>query len=300
MEKKNSLLIVDDDASNLMELSRILQDEYKIHAVKDGRYALEKIDEYLPDLILLDIIMPDLNGFEIIEKLKESEKTRTIPVMFITSATESTDEIKGLASGAVDYIHKPFNETIVKLRVRHHIEILNQMRKIEQLSMSDQLTNLPNRRCFESRINEEWSKAAREKTPLSVLMIDIDRFKNYNDSYGHQQGDIALRAIADTFNQTLKRPGDFAARWGGEEFIVLLSNTDLQGAFDVAKQIRMYIEGMEIPGSNDLMKKVTVSIGVNTRVLDNNDTIEQFISKADMALYDAKNKGRNKVCLFSE
>jgi len=298
MNKKNSILIVDDDTSNLMELTHILKDEYKIHAVKNGVSALEKANEYLPDIILLDIVMPDMNGYEVLAQLKSSGLTRNIPVIFITGVTESNDEIKGLASGASDYIRKPFNETIVRLRVLHQVQIINQMRKIEQLSMSDQLTSLPNRRSFEKRMNEEWSRASRDKTPLSILMIDIDRFKKYNDTYGHQQGDAALCALAEVLTSTLKRSIDFAARWGGEEFIVLLPNTDINGASDVAQQIRECVQNKEILNNNKMMTKITVSIGINNYSYGSSGTIEDFIQKADVALYDAKNSGRNRVCLY--
>jgi len=298
VEKENSILIVDDDLSSLMELTGILQPEYKIYTVKDGTSALEKAGESSPDLILLDVIMPDMNGFDVLDELKKSAKTKDIPVIFITGTVDSDDEIKGLAAGAVDYMRKPVNDTLVKLRVRQQIQLINQMRKIEHLSMSDQLTNLPNRRSFELRIDEEWDRASRDRTPVSVLVIDIDNFKNYNDTYGHQQGDAALQALAKVFSQVLKRPGDFAARWGGEEFIVLLSNTDSQGAFDVAEQIRRFTEDMEILASDGRMTKITVSIGVNARAQGHDGTIDDFISRADMALYNAKNKGRNKVCYF--
>jgi len=295
---KNRILIVDDDPSTLMELSSILRPEYKIYAVKDGTSALEKADEVLPDLILLDVFMPDMNGFEVLDKLKDDERTREIPVIFITGATDSDDEIKGLTAGAVDYMHKPLNETLVLLRVRQQVQLLNQFRKIEHLSMSDQLTNLPNRRSFELRITEEWDRASREQTPISVLMVDIDNFKKYNDTFGHQQGDAALQAVAKMFDHALNRPGDFVARWGGEEFIILLSNTDANGAYGVAERIRKYAEKMDVHAADETITKVTVSIGVNTRDPGQISTVDEFISRADMALYDAKNKGRNRVCYF--
>jgi len=295
---KNRILIVDDDPSTLMELSSILRPEYKIYAVKDGTSALEKADEVLPDLILLDVFMPDLNGFDVLYQLKESERTRDIPVIFITGATDSDDEIKGLTAGAVDYMHKPLNETLVKLRVRQQVQLLNQFRKIEHLSMSDQLTNLPNRRSFELRITEEWDRASREQTPISVLMVDIDNFKKYNDTFGHQQGDMALMAAAEMFTEALNRPGDFVARWGGEEFIILLSNTDAEGAFGVAERIRLLAEKMEIPAIDETITTITISIGVNTRDPEQISNVDEFISRADMALYDAKNKGRNRVCFY--
>ncbi|MCL2819280.1 MAG: diguanylate cyclase [Oscillospiraceae bacterium] len=298
MEEKNRILIVDDDTSMLIELASILNQDYKIYTVKDGLSALEKASEVSPDLILLDVIMPDISGFEVLGRLKDNEKTRDIPVLFITGATDSEAEIQGLAAGAVDYVHKPLNESLVKLRVRHQIQLLNQFRKIEHLSMSDQLTGLPNRRSFEMKITEEWDRASRELTPLSVMMVDIDHFKKYNDTYGHQQGDVALKAVADMFARSLRRPSDFVARWGGEEFILLLPNTDSKGAYDVAESIRKHAEDMEIPAADKSITKLTVSIGVNTRVQSQIITLDKFVSWTDMALYTAKNKGRNKVCVY--
>jgi len=298
MEEKNRILIVDDDTSMLIELASILNQDYKIYTVKDGLSALEKAGEVSPDLILLDVIMPDISGFEVLTRLKANEKTKHIPVLFITGATDGESEIQGLASGAVDYIHKPLNEALVKLRVRHQIELLNQYRKIEHLSMSDQLTGLPNRRSFEMKVSEEWDRATRELTYLSIMMVDIDHFKKYNDTYGHQQGDVALRAVAEMFSKSLRRPSDFVARWGGEEFILLLPNTDSAGAYDVAETIRKSAEEMEILASDRTVTKLTVSIGVNTRVQGQNVTLDKFVSWTDMALYTAKNKGRNKVCVY--
>jgi len=298
METKNRILIVDDDTSNLMELASILKSDYKIYAVKDGESALEKANEVLPDLILLDIIMPDMNGFEVLNELRTSEKTKEIPVIFITGISDSEDEIKGLAAGAVDYMRKPLNEGIVKLKVQQQIQLLNQFRKIEHLRMVDQLTNLPNKRNFMMRLNDEWDRASRDYTPISVLIVDIDHFKKYNETYGHQQGDTALQSVAVMLIKALKRPGDFAARWGDEEFIILLPNTDVRGAAGVADSVREHAEELEIPVADGSKSKITVSIGVNTRIQGQLSTIDEFISWADMALYTAKSKGRNRVSHF--
>jgi len=298
MDEKNRILIVDDDTSTLLELASLLRSEYKIYTVKDGFAALEKADEALPDLILLDIIMPDLNGFDVLKSLRENERTKNIPIIFITGNTDSSTEIKGLSAGAVDYVHKPLDDTLVKLRVRNQIQLINQFRKIQHLSMSDELTGLPNRRSFEIRITEEWDRASREKTLISVLMLDIDHFKVYNDTYGHSQGDIALKRVTELFSKVLKRPGDFAARWGGEEFIILLPNTDALGAIDVAEEIREHIEELDIATPDKNITKLTISIGVNTKVQGQAGSLEKFIAQADMALYTAKNKGRNKVCFY--
>jgi diguanylate cyclase (GGDEF)-like protein len=297
-KKQNSILIIDDEKSNITALTSILNVEYKVYAVRDSREALVTAEEDMPDVILLDIIMPDLDGYEVLAGLKSSEKTRDIPVIFITGLDSTEAEEKGLALGAADYISKPFHSPIVKLRVHNQIKMLEQYRMIERLSMLDQLTELPNRRNFEARLRSEWGRAMREQMPISMLMIDIDKFKNYNDTYGHQQGDAALVAVAKTLPEALRRPSDFAARWGGEEFIVLLPNTDQKGALDVAEHLRKLIEELDIPAPDDLITKVTLSVGIKTQTQDPDCTIDKFLMDADEALYEAKNTGRNRICVY--
>ena len=298
--KKNTLLIVDDDKSNLMMLSHILQTEYNIRVASDGKAAISIAEAYLPDLILLDIVMPDMDGYQIFTALHNLEKTANIPVIFITGLNNNSDEKKGLKLGAVDYISKPFDDMIVKLRVHHQIQIINQMRTIERLSMIDQLTEISNRRNFDHRIHLEWGRAIRENVFISLLMIDIDHFKKYNDTYGHQQGDKALCMVAQILTQTLKRTSDFAARWGGEEFAVLMPNSDSFGGLEIGEQIRVNVEAANLLCDNGDVTKVTVSIGVNTHKPSLSCSIDDFILKADRALYNAKNTGRNKVCFYDE
>ena len=296
--KKNSILIVDDEKSNLMVLTHILSPEYTIYTAKDGQDAINKAGKLLPDLILLDIIMPEMDGYEVLTTLKNSAETRKIPVIFITGLDSSEDEEKGLVLKAADYIGKPFRPAIVKLRVGNQIQIVNQMRTIERLSMIDQLTNIPNRRSFDNRLNMEWNRAIREKAPISLLMTDVDKFKVYNDTYGHQQGDTVLQTVAAVYSRTLKRSGDFAARWGGEEFVVLLPNSDKNGALMVAEQIRANVESEIIPIPDGGNTKVTISIGVNTLMPTSDSSLEGFVSGADTALYTAKETGRNRVCMY--
>jgi len=293
-----SVLIIDDQESGIAILTKILSPEYIVYAANNGLDGIKAADTYLPDIILLDILMTDMDGFVVFSALKNSEKAKHIPVIFITSLLDGANEEKGLALGAADYITKPFSPAIVKLRVNHQIKMLEQLRTIERLSMLDELTDLPNRRSFESQLALEWARSTREKTPISILMIDVDRFKNFNDTYGHIQGDIALQAIANVFSEKLRRPGDFAARWGGEEFTVLLPNTDLSGALEIAEHIRRGTESMQIPCIDSPVRKITVSIGVNTRKNRQDDTIDEFILGADKSLYDAKLKGRNRVCFL--
>ena len=296
--KKHSVLIVDDEESNIMVLTHILSPNYTVFAVKDGQDAIEVAEEYHPDVIMLDIIMPQMDGYAVITALKNSEKTMYIPVIFISGLRNVDDEEKGLSLGAADYISKPFSPAIVKLRVQNQIKILNQFRIIEQLSMIDQLTSIPNRRGFDSRMDLEWIRAIRDNTLISILVVDVDKFKLYNDTYGHPQGDVALQAVAKKLTQSFNRPGDFAARWGGEEFVVLLPNTDSKGALHVAEKIRLDISNVVIPCADGTETKLTVSIGVKTQAPGKDSSRSSFISEADKALYKAKAAGRNRVCCF--
>jgi len=294
--KKNSVLIVDDENSNITKLTHILSPDYTVYAAKNGHKAIEATERYMPDVILLDIIMPEMDGYEVIKALKNAENTCNIPVIFITGLRNPDDEEKGFNLGAADYISKPFGAAIVKLRVKNQIKMLNQLRTIELLSMIDQLTAIPNRRGFDIRMEMEWVRAIRENTFISILIADIDMFKSYNDEYGHQQGDTALQAVAKTMEQSLNRPGDFAARWGGEEFVVLLPNTDLSGAVNIADRIRINIYNVIIPCEDGTETRVSVSIGVNSQAPRQNSSRNSFISEADKALYNAKYTGRNQVC----
>ena len=294
-EKKNTILIVDDENMNLKILAKILIPDYTLLTATNGKDAIEKVKEYKPDLILLDIIMPEMDGYETLAEIKKCEEINNIPVIFITGLDTNEAEEKGLALKAVDYITKPFSSMIVKLRVYNHIQIINQMRTIERMSMVDQLTNLPNRRCFDDRMNMEWKKAIREKSQISILIIDIDKFKAVNDTYGHQHGDVVLQKVANILTESLKRPGDLASRWGGEEFIVLLPNTNTDAAVNIAEKIRINIENTEIPYKTNLTMHVTASIGVNSQIPEQDSSTHIFISNADKVLYTAKDSGRNRV-----
>ena len=292
---KNSILIVDDEMSNLMVLTHILGSEYTIYTAKSGVNAIEKAKEFRPDLILLDIVMPEMDGYEVLNSLRTADETCKIPIIFITGLSSNEDEEKGLSLDAADYISKPLNSKIVKLRVRNQIQIINQLRTIEHLSMVDQLTGIPNRRSFDDRLAVEWKHAIRENRPISILIIDIDKFKTYNDVYGHQQGDVVLQKVAQTIQRSLKRPTDLATRWGGEEFVILLPETDLEGALEVAEHIRENIEQEKIACADGSTPRVTVSIGVNTQYPTQGSPTESFFSNADKALYVAKELGRNRV-----
>jgi len=304
------ILIADDSRLSQEALCQILRQKYSDDAeteqsdhtfilARTGYEALEKVASELPDLILLDIIMPGMDGFAVLAELKKSDLTRSIPVIIITGMSRAEDEVKGFLLGAVDYITKPFHEAVVKARIETHLRIVSQMRIIERCSFVDTLTNLPNRRQFDNNMIAEWNRAVREKIPISVLMVDVDHFKIFNDTHGHQLGDLALQVVAKEILSSLKRSSDVAARWGGEEFSVLLPNTTLEGAMKVAEDIRKNVEAavIQMPcGASQL--QVTVSAGVASFIPGNDSDISEIIRRADEALYIAKDSGRNKVCSF--
>jgi len=296
-DTKSKLLIVDDEASVLAVLNRILSGEYEIITAKTGNEALKLAQEQHPDLILLDILLPDLDGYNVIVQLKSSEETNAIPVIFITGLTSEEDEEKSFLLGGADYIIKPFKPAAIRARIRKHLEILNQMKALEGIGLTDSLTGLPNRRSFEDRMEMEWRRAAREQKPLSFLMVDFDGFKAYNDTYGHLQGDSLLRAAAGVFTSWAKRPADHPARLGGEEFGILLPDTDLKPALVIAEGIRAAVEGLRLPvKESKKLSSVTVSIGVNSIVPQRDNSITDFIAGADEALYAAKKAGKNRIC----
>jgi len=293
-DKEFTILIADDEKTNLDILGDILSPAYNLLISKSGPRALELAREHKPDLILLDVLMPEMSGFEVITRLKQSEITDKIPVIFITGLADPANEEKGFNLGAVDYIAKPFIRAIVKARVNTHIKIIDQIRTIENIGLIDPLTKISNRRGFETRFNMEWCRALRQQTPISILIMDLDRFKNYNDTYGHQQGDVALKTFSEIASNALLRSIDFVARWGGEEFVILLPGTDIHGAAEVAERVRKDVEASVIPTETGTVTRVTVSIGVNTVVPDANASTDDFIKKADQALYKAKELGRNR------
>jgi diguanylate cyclase (GGDEF)-like protein len=242
--------------------------------------------------------MPDMNGFEVLSKLKSSSTTINIPIIFLTSMANPEDEERGLTLGAVDYITKPINKSVVKARINTHLKMSDYIHTIEKLCKMDALTGLANRRGFDDRIALEWGRAFRTKTPLGLIMVDIDFFKLYNDTYGHPQGDVLLKVIAGVLNRTLNRSSDFTARWGGEEFMVLLPGTELDGTVKVAEQIRENFKNVVVLCSDGTKTSATVSLGASSVIPGEGEvnSIPEYIEKIDKLLYMAKDKGRDQVC----
>ena len=295
------IFIVDDNDTNLMAAKFTLDGVYKTFLLASAAQMLKLAERILPDLILLDIDMPEINGFQTIKILKEDERFADIPVIFLTAKSDEASELKGFELGAVDYISKPFSPPIIKARIATHLKMVEQKRIIEQISLTDTLTQLPNRRFLDDEMLKQWNLAIKNETSISILLLDADRFKNFNDTYGHQQGDAALRMLACIMKSSVRQT-DFAARWGGEEFAIILPDTESETAFTVAENIRKNVEKSVIPcigdTSNEL--KITISAGGFSVKPSSDSSMEDFIKKADEALYAAKENGRNQVCIVQD
>ncbi len=297
--RKQRILIVDDVRLNTKILESALGDEYELSIASNGKEALAMVRTEMPDLILLDIIMPEMDGYEVCAELQRNEKTRDIPIIFLTALEGDENEAYGLELGAMDYIRKPFNVPVVKAKIRNHLELKKYKDLLKRDIRIDGLTRVANRRRFDEAFEEEKGRSIRSGNPLSILMIDIDLFKAYNDAYGHLQGDDVLRLVAKTLEKSLRRPGDLLARWGGEEFVALLPDTDMDGAYIVAEQLRKAIQDLGIVHEQSSIKRViTVSIGAATSVPGDQSSYRNLLQWADEAMYRAKDLGRNRVVCY--
>lgn len=300
---RQRVLIVDDSPENIAFIKEALRDQYAVSVALDGATALDiaASESDRPDLILLDIMMPGMNGYQVCQHLKSNEKTQDIPVVFVTAMHEIDDEEKGLRLGAIDYITKPIRPSILCARVRNHMELKQHRDLLEKMAAVDGLTGVANRRRFEETLDSEWKRSIRSNIPLAMLMIDIDFFKNFNDHYGHGAGDKCIKEIAATIATSTHREGDLTARYGGEEFVVLLPETDRDGVVSVAETIRTNIEALNIPHAfSQCSKNVTVSIGAGAMVPRADTSPEALVKAVDEQLYRAKRNGRNRIQIFAK
>ncbi len=294
---RTRILIVDDIPMNIKVLGEALRKEYAVSLATSGSKALEIASaQPQPDLILLDIMMPDMDGYEVCRRLKSDARTHAIPIIFVTAKTAMVDEVRGFDLGAVDYISKPFSIPIVMARVKTHLELKRKSDLLEQLTCTDALTNIANRRRLDESLQQEWNRQRRSAAPLSVIFADIDYFKRFNDHYGHQAGDECLMRVAAIFKDSLARSTDFIARYGGEEFVALLPETETKAAMAMAEKMRAHVEQAAIPHTaSEIADHVTLSLGVVTAIPTSDDQPEQLLQQADDALYAAKAGGRNRV-----
>ncbi len=300
LPQKFTVLVVDDNALNIRIITDLLKDYGVVLAASNGLDALHMVSsEPAPDLILLDIMMPNMDGYQVCRQIKAAEETKDIPVIFLTAKNDAANEEYGLSLGAIDYITKPFNPSILKARVKNHLMLKHYRDCLAKIGMVDGLTGIPNRRRFDETMAIEWRRAMRYGHPLSLIMADIDHFKNYNDTYGHLEGDGCLRKVATRLSQTLKRPGDMVGRWGGEEFACILPETDSVGAMFVAEELRKSIIDLSIPHkSSPVAPIITISLGVASMIPTPERDPAELIKHSDEALYTAKRAGRNRISLY--
>ena len=291
------LLVVDDQPANIQALYQAFAADHQVIMATSGTQALALCASKQPDLVLLDVVMPGMDGHEVCRRMRADEALRDIPVIFVTAHNDEAAETLGLELGAVDFISKPINPKIVRARVKTHLTLKAQSDLLRQWVYLDGLTGVHNRRYFEERLAGEWARAARNGTELSAVMIDVDFFKRYNDHYGHQAGDECLRRVAACLRQGLKRPGDLLARYGGDEFVCLLPETTLDGALAFARLLGEQVQALAIAHArSEVASHVSVSLGVCSKATGIAGSAAELVRQADEQLYTAKTGGRNRSC----
>lgn len=323
------ILIVDDVPTNLKILSIVLTSYgYNVRKVMSGKDAIAAVEASKPDLILLDIVLPDLSGYEVCEILKNHPIYNSIPIIFLSAIDDTMGKVKAFQVGGADYITKPFQVQEVMARIKNQLTITTLYQKLQEkniylqeeikrrqriqqkLVMANQklknlvnidgLTGVANRRKFDESLSLEWKRSYREKIPLSLILGDIDFFKQYNDNYGHLAGDDCLQSVAQQIVKQINRPADLIARYGGEEFAILLPNTPLNGAVHVGEIVRSAILALKlIHESSMICQYVTMSLGVSALIPQSTQSYSVLIEQADQALYMAKARGRNRVISYS-
>ncbi len=291
MKSDAIVLIVDDSPTNIKIVAECLKEHYRLKVASSGEQCLLLAKKKpQPDVILLDIEMPGMNGYETCEALKKDQVTENIPVVFVTGRQSDKDEEKGLSLGAVDYITKPIHPAIVLARTKTQIIIKQQRDALQKMALHDQLTGLYNRHYLLDIADKKLANCARHNYDISVLMIDIDHFKKINDAHGHSMGDEVIKHVATILNSQ-SRTEDVVARFGGEEFVIILDHCNIDDALIKADKIRLAVAET---APNNIA--VTISIGVAN--LDNKQNFDSLLKSSDIALYAAKNNGRNRIEKF--
>lgn len=293
---REKILVVDDEPINVQMLAEGLSKHYQVLVASVGQEAIRICLAQQPSLVLLDINLPDMSGYEVCKALKSNPETKHVPIIFITGMDSDESELKGLKLGAADFFSKPIKIPVVLARVSIQMELIRKTALLEALVDLDGLTGIPNRRHFDKNFDEEWRRAARRNTSLSMCFIDVDFFKQYNDNYGHAAGDECLKRVAAELDKNIKRAGDSVARFGGEEFVVLLPALTITEAKHFAENLRQRISTLKIPHKySSCSEFISVSIGVTMVMPHRDKDRESLFEAADGQLYIAKNQGRNCV-----
>lgn len=295
------ILVVDDDPINLQILAQALTEQYQVILANDGKKALELSLSQNPDLVLLDISLPKMDGYQVCRALKNNSKTKNIPIIFITGHDSDESELKGLQLGAADYFTKPFKIPLVLARTAMQIDLKKKTDLLETLVDLDGLTGISNRRMFDRKYAEEWRRAKRRGSSLSLCLMDVDFFKQFNDHYGHAMGDKCLKLIAQELQKVVRRAGEFVARYGGEEFVLIMPDIDEDHAVAFPNQLRQKVVDLAIPHEHSSCSEVvTMSFGIAFTAMTNRKmSKEDLLTAADEQLYIAKNQGRNCVSAIS-
>ncbi|HTH96944.1 MAG TPA: diguanylate cyclase [Stellaceae bacterium] len=296
-ERRATVLIVDDEPANIEILAEALDEQCELVFATSGEEALELAASLRPEVILLDVVMPGMDGYAVLARLKDQPHTAEIPVIFVTSLGDVVAEARGLELGAMDYISKPISPPVVQVRVRNQVALHRAQATLRRLAFTDGLTGLYNRRHFDHALDIECRRLSRGGSLLSLIMFDVDHFKLFNDGYGHLAGDDCLRSVGGVIPTVLGRPTDIGARYGGEEFACILPETEHDGAKAVAERIRAGIAALAIPHErSSAAPYVTASLGLVTLRCRQDTTPADVIQRADEQLYAAKHNGRNQVC----
>ncbi|MDP2902830.1 MAG: diguanylate cyclase [Methylovulum sp.] len=291
------ILIVDDEMINIRMLDSILRDKYEIIVALNGEQALKRAVLTPPDIILLDIAMDGMDGYQIYQYLAGNEATRDIPIIFVTALASEAEETKGLELGAVDYITKPYRPSIIRARLNNHLELKRQRDQLNYLSSRDSLTGISNKRGFEIFLDQAWERAVRFDEPIVLIYMGIDCFKKYNDNYGYIAGNKCLKKVADRLKACMNRKTDLLARYGGDEFVCVLSKTDIDGALQVAKKLRATLLDGAIPHQYAATGVVTLSFGVAAiNPVWQKIGSSVLIGTASGLLFQAKQQGGDQVC----
>ena len=291
-----TLLIVDDDPGNLRLIGSILEDVYQLRVATTAETALRIAREQMPELILMDVVLPGISGLDACRKLAADPVTSDIPVIFITGGTTESDELACWDAGGVDYVSKPIQPVTLVRRIAVHMKLKQQTDRLRRMAGTDALTGLANRRTFDTHLASEWRRCRRLGMPLSVALVDADWFKGYNDRYGHDAGDRALKLLASTMKSVCTRASDIVARIGGEEFGILMPNTSQDGALVLVQRVRDGIADIRETHAGSPFGCLTVSAGVATVVPDATRDTTWLMRTADKRLYRAKDAGRNQAC----
>ena len=295
-QRQPRLLVVDDQPANIQALYQAFSADHQVLMATSGEQALKIALAKQPDLVLLDVVMPGMDGHQVCHHLKADNATRDIPVIFVTAHSDEAAETLGLELGAVDFISKPINPKIVRARVKTQLTLKAQSDLLREWVYMDGLTAVRNRRYFDECLASEWARAVRNNSELSIVLLDVDFFKRYNDRYGHQAGDDCLRRVAAALHQELKRPCDLVARYGGEEFVCLLPETPLEGAMAVAHKLGDAVAALEIEHADSAAAPVvTVSLGVCAKPPQEGGSASALMRAADAQLYVAKSQGRRQA-----